>query len=131
MIPDPGPGEAVVKIQACGVCHTDQHYKQGRINDEFPFLLKTVSQGRPALPSSIPWSDPRAVPMGSGMTLISSMSNTSGEPASGSQSSGKHPLRQFPVALQDFSRSSSEGVRDRHREGANTLPFRPFVTSHV
>ena len=23
VIPDPGPGEAVVRIQACGVCHTD------------------------------------------------------------------------------------------------------------
>ncbi|MCD2188863.1 S-(hydroxymethyl)mycothiol dehydrogenase, partial [Actinomycetospora sp. SF1] len=22
VIPDPGPGEAVVAIQACGVCHT-------------------------------------------------------------------------------------------------------------
>ena len=25
-VPDPGPGEAVVEIQACGVCHTDLHY---------------------------------------------------------------------------------------------------------
>ncbi|MGV1089145.1 MAG: S-(hydroxymethyl)mycothiol dehydrogenase, partial [Mycobacterium sp.] len=23
VIPDPGPGEVVVAIQACGVCHTD------------------------------------------------------------------------------------------------------------
>ena len=22
-IPDPGPGEVVVRVQACGVCHTD------------------------------------------------------------------------------------------------------------
>ncbi|CAM5571446.1 hypothetical protein SCYAM73S_03385 [Streptomyces cyaneofuscatus] len=51
VIPDPGPGEAVVKIQACGVCHTDLHYKQGGINDEFPFLLgheAAASWGRSA-----------------------------------------------------------------------------------
>ena len=38
-VPDPGPGEAVVKVQACGVCHTDLHYREGGINDDFPFLL--------------------------------------------------------------------------------------------
>ena len=41
VIPDPGPGEAVVKIQACGVCHTDLHYREGGINDEFPFCWAT------------------------------------------------------------------------------------------
>ncbi|GAA2442862.1 S-(hydroxymethyl)mycothiol dehydrogenase [Streptomyces mauvecolor] len=45
VVPDPGPGEAVVKIQACGVCHTDLHYKQGGINDEFPFLLGHEASG--------------------------------------------------------------------------------------
>lgn len=44
-IPDPGPGEAVVKIQACGVCHTDLHYREGGINDEFPFLLGHEAAG--------------------------------------------------------------------------------------
>ncbi|MET0468402.1 MAG: S-(hydroxymethyl)mycothiol dehydrogenase [Aeromicrobium sp.] len=44
-VPDPGPGEAVVKIQACGVCHTDLHYRQGGINDEFPFLLGHEAAG--------------------------------------------------------------------------------------
>ncbi|MGI9579406.1 MAG: alcohol dehydrogenase catalytic domain-containing protein, partial [Microthrixaceae bacterium] len=39
VIPDPGPGEAVVDIAACGVCHTDLHYVEGGISDEFPFLL--------------------------------------------------------------------------------------------
>ncbi len=39
IVPDPGPGEAVVRIEACGVCHTDLHYREGGINDEFPFLL--------------------------------------------------------------------------------------------
>ena len=45
IIPDPGPGEAVVKIQACGVCHTDLHYREGGINDEFPFLLGHEAAG--------------------------------------------------------------------------------------
>ncbi|GGW35328.1 S-(hydroxymethyl)mycothiol dehydrogenase [Streptomyces xantholiticus] len=44
-IPDPGPGEAVVEVQACGVCHTDLHYKQGGINDDFPFLLGHEAAG--------------------------------------------------------------------------------------
>ncbi|MBW8483198.1 S-(hydroxymethyl)mycothiol dehydrogenase [Actinomadura parmotrematis] len=45
IVPDPGPGEAVVKVQACGVCHTDLHYKQGGINDDFPFLLGHEAAG--------------------------------------------------------------------------------------
>lgn len=45
VVPDPGPGEAVVSIQACGVCHTDLHYKQGGINDDFPFLLGHEAAG--------------------------------------------------------------------------------------
>ncbi len=44
-IPDPGPGEALVKVQACGVCHTDLHYREGGINDEFPFLLGHEAAG--------------------------------------------------------------------------------------
>lgn len=44
-IPDAGPGEAVVAIQACGVCHTDLHYREGGINDEFPFLLGHEAAG--------------------------------------------------------------------------------------
>ncbi len=45
VIPDPGPGEAVVAIAACGVCHTDLHYREGGINDEFPFLLGHEASG--------------------------------------------------------------------------------------
>ncbi|MEU8612037.1 S-(hydroxymethyl)mycothiol dehydrogenase [Actinoplanes sp. NPDC048791] len=45
IVPDPGPGEAVVKIQACGVCHTDLHYREGGINDDFPFLLGHEAAG--------------------------------------------------------------------------------------
>ncbi|WP_405016065.1 S-(hydroxymethyl)mycothiol dehydrogenase [Kitasatospora sp. NBC_00070] len=45
VVPDPSPGEAVVKVQACGVCHTDLHYREGGINDEFPFLLGHEAAG--------------------------------------------------------------------------------------
>ena len=45
VVPDPGPGEAVVAIRACGVCHTDLHYREGGINDEFPFLLGHEAAG--------------------------------------------------------------------------------------
>src|SRR5881275_3035005 len=45
IVPDPGPGEAVVDVQACGVCHTDLHYREGGINDDFPFLLGHEAAG--------------------------------------------------------------------------------------
>ncbi len=45
VVPDPGPGEAVVEVQACGVCHTDLHYRQGGIGDEFPYLLGHEAAG--------------------------------------------------------------------------------------
>ncbi|MGH9124323.1 MAG: S-(hydroxymethyl)mycothiol dehydrogenase [Acidimicrobiales bacterium] len=45
VIPDPGPGEAVVAVAACGVCHTDLHYREGAINDKFPFLLGHEAAG--------------------------------------------------------------------------------------
>jgi S-(hydroxymethyl)mycothiol dehydrogenase len=44
-VPDPGPGEAVVRIQACGVCHTDLHYVQGGIGDDYPYLLGHEAAG--------------------------------------------------------------------------------------
>lgn len=44
-VPDPGPGEVVVDVAACGVCHTDLHYREGAINDEFPFLLGHEAAG--------------------------------------------------------------------------------------
>src|SRR5919199_6613550 len=44
-VPDPGPDEALVRVQACGVCHTDLHYREGGINDEFPFLLGHEAAG--------------------------------------------------------------------------------------
>ena len=45
LVPDPGPGEALVRIQACGVCHTDLHYKMGGIGDAFPYLLGHEASG--------------------------------------------------------------------------------------
>src|SRR5262249_6746004 len=45
LVPDPGPGEALVRVQACGVCHTDLHYREGAINDDFPFLLGHEAAG--------------------------------------------------------------------------------------
>ena len=44
-VPDPGAGEVLVAVQACGVCHTDLHYREGAINDEFPFLLGHEASG--------------------------------------------------------------------------------------
>ncbi|MFG2396303.1 S-(hydroxymethyl)mycothiol dehydrogenase [Streptomyces lydicus] len=45
LVPDPGPGEVLVSVQACGVCHTDLHYRDGAINDAFPFLLGHEAAG--------------------------------------------------------------------------------------
>jgi S-(hydroxymethyl)mycothiol dehydrogenase len=46
VLPDPAPGEVVVKVLTCGVCHTDLHYREGGINDDFPFLLGHEATGR-------------------------------------------------------------------------------------
>jgi S-(hydroxymethyl)mycothiol dehydrogenase len=45
VVPDPGPGEAVVRIQTSGVCHTDLHYREGGITDDYPFLLGHEAAG--------------------------------------------------------------------------------------
>ena len=45
LVPDPGPGEALVRVKACGVCHTDLHYREGAINDDFPFFLGHEAAG--------------------------------------------------------------------------------------
>ena len=45
IVPNPGPGEALVRVQACGVCHTDLHYREGAINDDFPFMLGHEAAG--------------------------------------------------------------------------------------
>ncbi|TVU61691.1 S-(hydroxymethyl)mycothiol dehydrogenase [Paenarthrobacter nitroguajacolicus] len=45
LVPEPGPGEALVDILTSGVCHTDLHYKLGGISDDFPFLLGHEATG--------------------------------------------------------------------------------------
>jgi Zn-dependent alcohol dehydrogenase len=45
VVPDPGPGEALVSVQACGVCHTDLHYREGGVGDDFPYLLGHEAAG--------------------------------------------------------------------------------------
>src|ERR1700744_2239051 len=45
LVPEPGQGEALVRVQACGVCHTDLHYKMGGIGDDYPYLLGHEAAG--------------------------------------------------------------------------------------
>src|SRR5690348_6666937 len=45
VVPDPGPGEALVRVEACGVCHTDLHYREGGIGEDFPYLLGHEAAG--------------------------------------------------------------------------------------
>nr|MDT0665870.1 alcohol dehydrogenase catalytic domain-containing protein [Micromonospora sp. DSM 115978] len=45
VVPDPGPGEARVRVRSCGVCHTDLHYREGAVTDDFPFLLGHEAAG--------------------------------------------------------------------------------------
>ncbi len=45
LVPEPGPGEALVRIQACGVCHTDLHYREGGIGGDFPYFLGHEAAG--------------------------------------------------------------------------------------
>ena len=39
-IPSPGPGQIVVKVEACGVCHTDLHAARGDwpVKPTLPFI---------------------------------------------------------------------------------------------
>jgi len=45
VVPDPEGHDVVVRVQACGVCHTDLTYRDGGITDEFPFLLGHEAAG--------------------------------------------------------------------------------------
>ncbi|WP_045878690.1 S-(hydroxymethyl)mycothiol dehydrogenase [Pseudofrankia sp. DC12] len=45
VVPDPGPGEVTVDVRACGVCHTDFHYREGGISEDYPFLLGHEAAG--------------------------------------------------------------------------------------
>ncbi len=44
-VPSPGPGEALVKVLTCGVCQTDEHYVEGGVGDNYPYLLGHESAG--------------------------------------------------------------------------------------
>ena len=44
-VPEPGPGEARIRVQACGVCHTDLHYREGSITNDYPILLGHEAAG--------------------------------------------------------------------------------------
>ncbi len=45
IIESPGPGEVLIRIQASGVCHTDLLYKQGKVGNDFPYLLGHEGSG--------------------------------------------------------------------------------------
>ncbi len=45
LVPDPGPGEALVDVLTCGVCQTDLHYKVGAVGDDYPYLLGHEASG--------------------------------------------------------------------------------------
>lgn len=45
LVPDPGPGEVLVDVLTCGVCQTDQHYVDGAVGEEFPYLLGHEAAG--------------------------------------------------------------------------------------
>ena len=53
-IPTPGPGQVLLKVSACGVCHTDLHILDGELNEpKLPLVLGhqivgTVVQNGPA-----------------------------------------------------------------------------------
>ena len=57
LVPDPGPGEALVRVQACGVCHTDLHYRDGGIGDEAPtsWVTRPQAWSRPLGQTSPAW----------------------------------------------------------------------------
>ncbi len=46
VVPEPGPYDVIVTVEACGVCHTDLHYRDGNITDSFPFLLGHEAAGK-------------------------------------------------------------------------------------
>ena len=45
ILQEPGPGEVLVRLLASGICHTDLHYKQGNIGNDFPYLLGHEGSG--------------------------------------------------------------------------------------
>lgn len=50
VVPDPGPGEVVADVAACGICRTGLHYVTGTVvtgavGDDYPFLLGHEAAG--------------------------------------------------------------------------------------
>lgn len=44
-VADPGPGEVLVRTAASGVCHSNIHYVDGHLGEDFPFLLGHEGSG--------------------------------------------------------------------------------------
>ncbi len=89
VVPDPGPGEVLVAVQACGVCHTDLHYREGAITDDFPFLLgheaagtvEAVGAGVTDLAPATTWSSPGARPAAPVVPVAAAAPGTASTPA--------------------------------------------------
>src|SRR5919202_1875315 len=88
VVPDPGPGEAVVDIQACGVCATDLHYREGNINDEFPFLLAHNAAQKMTLPDGTELSAALGIGAFVEKTLVHSGQCTRVDPATPATAAG-------------------------------------------
>jgi len=107
VIPDPGPGEAVVRVQACGVCHTDLHYREGGISDAFPFLLGHEAAG------VVDAVGPGVTSVGPGDFVVLNWRAVC----------GRVPVlsaRASPVLLFDAQRDAEDDAPRRHRARART-----------
>jgi alcohol dehydrogenase, propanol-preferring len=68
--PDPGPGEILVKVHACGVCRTDLHLLDGEVEIPHPPIVPghqivgtvVARSGRPAADGPLRGSQPAASP---------------------------------------------------------------------
>ena len=112
LVPDPGPGEAVVAVQACGVCHTDLHYREGAINDDFPFLLGHEAAGV-------------VEPVGDGVTERRPGRLRHPELAGGVRAVPRLPARPALVLLRHPQRHPEDDPRGRHRAVARPSASAP------
>ena len=101
-VPDPGPGEALVQVQACGVCHTDLHYREGGINDDFPFLLGHEASGV-------------VEAVGEGVAGARARRLRGAQLARGLRQLPGLPARRAVVLLRDVQRDPEDDARGRHR----------------
>lgn len=67
--PQPGPGEALLRVRACGVCRTDLHVVEGELPPRRPSVIpghqavgEIVALGPPASPSPSPSSAAKPAP---------------------------------------------------------------------